>query len=352
MSTQWSQPVIRLVLACGASLVLYVLAFGLLLDRPLSHGFLRDRLEAKLARGAAIEGRKLVIMAGSNGPYSHRCEDMEQVIGLPCVNAGVAVGIGLDYLFARWRPLLRAGDVVYLPLEQEQYVRPRSATTLGPDGAIMLRHDRATLWRLSPDRMTGAVFSFDARALVMSGIELALTAFGFHDPRADVTGTMNAWGDQVGHSADRARANTAVLAVVRPVHQSAHAIKQGDGAAEVKRFIAWAAARGVTVYGGFPTGFADTPIPWETAEAIRAVYRDRHGTVHFLDLHGQARYPRSWFFDTQDHLHEDAQRLHSRLVAEALASVGLVFPPADAVTGGTATAPALVPTSSAAGARL
>lgn len=142
----------RVLLPCVLSLVLYATLFALVLDRPLSHGFLRQRLEAKLDRGAAIDGRKLVIIAGSNGPYSHRCETIEPILGLPCVNAGVAVGIGLDYLFARWKPLLRAGDVVYLPLEQPQYVRTRAAIRLGPDAAIMLRHDRATLATLPWDR--------------------------------------------------------------------------------------------------------------------------------------------------------------------------------------------------------
>jgi len=323
MRSPWSRLAKHVILPCCVSLLAYGAVFAGLLDRPLSHGFLRDRLEQKLARGAAIEGPKLVIIAGSNGPYSHRCQDMEPVIGLPCVNAGVAVGIGLDYLFARWTPLLRAGDVVYLPLEQEQYVRPRAATTLGPDAAIMMRHDRATLAGLAPDRWAGALFAFDARALVMSAIEMVLTVSGFVDPRADVTGATNAWGDQVGHTPDRARASARVLAAARPIHQPAGAIVAGDGAAEVRRFIAWADAAGVTVIGGFPTGFADVPIPSDTAAAIRAVYRDRSGVIRFLDLHGEARYPRSWFFDTPDHLHEDAQRLHSLLVAEALVTARL-----------------------------
>ncbi len=312
---------VRVLGACVASLVGYMIVFGVMLDRPLSHGYLRARLDAKLMRGAAIDGPKLVIIAGSNGPYSHRCQDIEPVFGRPCVNAGVAVGIGLDYLFARWRTLLRAGDVVYLPLEQEQYVRPRGAIVMGPDAAIMARHDRTMLAQLPADRWAGALFSFDARALVMSVVEMTMTGFGFLDPRTDATGAMNEWGDQVGHSAVRARANAPALARIQPTHQSARAIRDGSGTAEVQRFIAWAEAAGVTVIGGFATGFADAPIPPDTAAAIRAVYRDRNGVERFLDLSGQARYPRGWFFDTQDHLHEDAQRLHSGLVAEALVAM-------------------------------
>ena len=131
----------RLLLSCAASLLLYAAAFGLLLDRPLSLGQPRLQLDAKLARGAAIQGPKLVILAGSNGPYSHRCETMEPIFGLPCVNAGVAVGIGLDYLFARWEPLLHPGDVVYLPLEEAQYTMSPASSRLGPDAAIMARAD-------------------------------------------------------------------------------------------------------------------------------------------------------------------------------------------------------------------
>ena len=317
---------LRLVLLpCAMSLVLYALVFALVLDRPLSHGFLRERLEAKLDRGASIEGRKLVIIAGSNGPYSHRCEAMEPILGVPCVNAGVAVGIGLDYLFARWQPLLRAGDVVYLPLEQAQYVRARTAIRLGPDAAIMLRHDRTTLGDLPADRRIAALFAFDLRAVVMSGLEMALAATGFHDPRAEVTGSMNAWGDQVGHTQAIAAANASILAAARPIHVTPEAVRDGDGAAEVRRFLGWAADRGVVVVGGFPTGFADTPIPPATAAAIRALYQGPPGHARFLDLPDQGRYPRSWFFDTPDHLHQDAQIAHSRRVAVHLR--GMLAPP-------------------------
>jgi hypothetical protein len=78
-------------------MLLYALLFGFLLDRPLALGYLRQQIDAKLARAAAIDQPKLVILAGSNGPYSHRCETIEPILGMPCVNGGVAVGIGLDY---------------------------------------------------------------------------------------------------------------------------------------------------------------------------------------------------------------------------------------------------------------
>lgn len=306
----------RLLTACGLSLLLYTLTFAVILDRPLSLGFLRQQLDAKLARGAAVGSPKLVIIAGSNGPYSHRCETIEPILGLPCVNAGVAVGLGLDMIFARWQPLLHPGDLVYLPLETAQYVRPRAAITLGPDAAIMLRHDRATLATLPPDRWIAALFSFDLRSLVMSMLETALVAAHVADPRADVTGRTNPWGDHIGHTAALARASLPVLMAASPHQPGAAEIEAGAGTREVVRFLTWARAQGVRAVGGLPTGFADVPIPADVLRTLRNLY-EAHG-ARFLVLPNQSRYPRNQFFDTPDHLHEAAQITHSRAVALGL----------------------------------
>lgn len=309
----------RILFSCGLSLVLYAAGFGFVLDRPLSLGQPRAQLEAKLARGAAIQGPKLVILAGSNGPYSHRCETIEPILGMPCVNAGVAVGIGLDYMFARWQNLLHPGDVVYLPLEEAQYTASFASVGLGPDAAIMARHDWATLSRLPPQRWIATLFAFDLRAAIMSVIETALVASGFHDPRAEATGTTNAWGDHTGHTEALAEPNLPMLAVVNPIHANADQIRTHAASRQIPGFLDWAARRGVRTIGGLPTGFSDSPIPLETVAAIRTLY-ETHGAA-FLDLPNHARYPRRDFFDTADHLHETAQIAHSRMIAEALRAI-------------------------------
>jgi hypothetical protein len=305
----------RIFLPCLMSLAIYAVLFGVVLDRPLSLGMFRLLIDAKLARGASIEGRKLVVIAGSNALYSHRCETMEPLLGIPCVNAGVVVGIGLDYLFARWEKLLHPGDIVYLPMEEAQYTRTYAATSVGPDAAIMFRHDWVTLMRLSPDRILGAVFSFGPRAALMSLIETVLVDSGFHDPRAADVGSTNAWGDHVGHTAALGFANAGHLATMMPYHPSAAAIASGDGTAMIRSFIEWADAHGILVVGGLPAGFARSPIPDTTRAAIAAVYTE--AGARFIDLHD--RYPQSAFFDTPDHLNEAAQIVHSQAVAAALA---------------------------------
>jgi hypothetical protein len=306
----------RLIFASLGSLLIYALVFGFIDDRPLALGFLQQQIDAKLARGASIDGPKLVIVAGSNGPYSHRCEIIEQIMAMPCVNAGVAVGIGLDYLFARWWPLLHPGDLVYLPIEEEQYSRGRLAAHLGPDASIMFRHDWRTLAAMPPQRWVAALFSFDLPDALMGPIEIALVASHFHDPRQDMTGGTNEWGDHIGHTAAIAASNQGVLASATSHHATADEIRTGDGSALIATFLRQASAHGVDVIGGLPAEFADAPMPETTQDAIRTLYLSNG--ADFLELPNQSRYPRTAFFDTGEHLNETWQIENSKLLAQEL----------------------------------
>ncbi len=306
----------RLLLSCALSLIVYGGAFAWLLDRPLTLGALRARIEANLTLGRSIRVPKLVILAGSNGPYSHRCETIQPLIGRPCVNAGVAVGVGLDYLFTRWKPVLHPGDIVYLPLEEAQYVRSRLTSDLGPDAAIMLRHDRATLLTMPPRRQIAAVFSGDLRAAIMGLIESVLVSDHFRDPRAAASGGFNALGDHIGHTAGLAAGNLSALAAMVPFHPTADEIAAGHGTRVVGAFIRWASRHGVRVIGGLPVGFIDSPISAEEKAAIEAVFHDQGAP--FLETANGGRYPRWAFFDTPDHLNETFQIENSRAVARGL----------------------------------
>jgi hypothetical protein len=317
----------RLLLAAAASLVLYVTAFACLLDRPLTLGALRGRIEANLAFGQAINQPKLVILAGSNGPYSHRCETIEPIVNRPCVNAGIAVGVGLDYLFTRWKPSLHPGDIVYLPLEEAQYVRQQATSDLGPDAAIMLRHDRTTLRTLPLRRQVAALFAGDLRAGVMSLIEAGLVGDEFIDPRTAASGSFNNWGDHIGHTAELAMHNQSALAAINPFHPTGRQIQAGYGSTLVTEFLQWSNAHGVLVIGGLPAGFIDSPISDDELSAIQAIFRANG--ARFLTTPEAGRYPRSQFFDTPDHLNEAAQIRHSVSVGWAL--VRLMQPPAPAL---------------------
>jgi hypothetical protein len=172
------------------------------------------------------------------------------------------------------------------------------------------------LWTLPLRRQIAALFAGDLRAVIMSLLETALTDDGFHDPRTAAGGGTNAFGDHVGHTAALAAVNQSTLAAITPVHPTAAQIRAGYGSVVIGGFLRWADRNGVRAIGGLPTGFADSPIAGGSLAAIRAIYRDQGAA--FLELPNHSRYPRTAFFDTQDHLNEAAQISHSVAIAEAL----------------------------------
>ena len=306
----------------------------MVLDRPISNGALSRQIEAKIARGAMIDGRKLVVLAGSNGPYSHRCETIGPILGLPCINGGVAVGIGLDYLFLRWERLLRPGDVVYLPMEPTQYSHRRLENTLGADAAILFRHDWQDLAALPADRWLGAAFSGDFRAMLLSGIEQSVSLLrpGHFDREAD----FNQSGDRVGHVAALG-VGIARLRAMRPLSPTVAQIAQGYGTGLIAGFTDRTTARGVIVIGGLSTGFLDAALSDGQIAAMRAPYAEHGGG--FLILTNRSRYPREAFFDSDSHLNETAQIAHSRRIAAAL----LAMLPAPQLVAKVSSADSLVP---------
>src|SRR6202021_349393 len=109
--------------------------------------------------------------------------------------------------------------------EQEQYIARRLGFVPGPDVAIMFRHDWTTLGELPAKRWLAAFFAFDLRTPAMIVIEMSLVAARFHDPRGEIAGTNNAWGDHVGHTTARGAANQAMIAGVAGAAVAAGSIR-------------------------------------------------------------------------------------------------------------------------------
>ena len=296
-----------------AALGIHATAFAFLLDRPLDLGPLRQVFAEKRAVATTLPSPKLLIFAGSNALFSHSCAVIGPMLGLPCINGGIAVGLGLDYQFALWKPLLHPGDVVYMPLELEQYTISRPASLVGPDTAILWRHQRTLLPELGPRRTAAALFSGTAQDAIASLVEM--TAAGLRPALAHPAfAETDAWGDAIGHDLAAAVPNRAFLASLHRPDPAPGAIASGYGTREVEAFRAWAAAHGVRVIGGWPTEFADAPPDPRLVPLLSHLYGG-----DFLRLPSEGRYPRRDFFDSQDHLVSECQALHSIRVARGLA---------------------------------
>ncbi len=305
---------VRLLACCGLSIFLYTLLFSFSFDRPLSLGLLNIEIQQKSARLATLPSPKIVILAGSNAPYSHSCVVIGSMLNLPCENAGIAVGIGLDDLFAQYGPSLHRGDIVYMPMETTQYVVSRAQNDASADGAMLLRHNRKTLGALGTDRVLGAVFSSSFLDFLDSLAEMSAVHFRLLSPSALIAAEYNSEGDRIGTSL--ATADPQLLPSSPRIEPSADRIERGYGSDEIRRFVAGETHFGVAVIGGLPTEIQNAELPAATIVAIRSIYVSNGG--RFILLNDLSRYPRADFYDSEDHLAQPCQYKHSIEVAEAL----------------------------------
>jgi len=266
---------------------------------------------------ARLPTPKLIILAGSNGPYSHSCMVIGGMLNLPCENAGIAVGIGLDDLFALYGPELRSGDVVYMPLETAQYIVTRFQNDDGPDGSLLLDQNGVAFGRFPADRIFGALFSNSFLDLVESAVEISVAASGLLSASKLVERNYNMDGDRIGNSL--AMADQSILARAPRKEPDGAAIIEGYGSILVSHFVKAETQGGITVIGGLPTDFQTVRLPADTIAAIRSIYVGNGG--RFVVLGNLSRYPRADFYDSEDHLAEPCQYKHSIAIADLLSEV-------------------------------
>ena len=304
----------KLSTLCGliaVSLVIFVAVFSVV-HRPLVVGEIQKQMDYKQSYARSLASPKIVIFAGSNGRYSHRCEVMTRTLGLPCVNASIGVGIGLDFQLAQWRPLLRAGDLVYMPLEYSQYRVSTAEMQGGLQNALLVHSHRDTLWSLDARRIAAAYGSFDLPFLIQGAVEMALDRHGFK--RRSSTDNLTLQGDERGHTADVGIAYATRLRDSRA--ESSAVPAQSDAIDVLDAFLRQLRDAGVRVVGGLPTVPDSVNVDSSDVDRLRRIYED--AGQQFIVLPNRSRYPVDCFFDTLYHLNEGCQEAHSAALSHVL----------------------------------
>ena len=259
--------------------------------------------------------KKIVIFAGSNGRYSHRCETVTELSGIACANLSIAAGLDLSWQLAKYWPYLKPGDVLYMPLEYWPLLPAQSR--VGPDAPYVIRRDHAAIRMYWPSQLGRALFYFDVRYL-LSGIgEVMLQASGAG--RRTSVHTMTPQGDERGHDLRAGVAYREVIASIKAVPIEISAYDDPRSLAQIDAIVTEAKRHGVLVVGGLPTVFDDRPISEEVFSKIRGMYESRGAC--FIEQPNRSKYPRRLFFDTEDHLVESAQIAHSARLTPRLAAI-------------------------------
>lgn len=299
-----------------ASVFSYAAAYALV-DKPLTLGELDGLYQKKMKILQEPGVGKIYILAGSNGRFSHSCAVIEAELKRKCGNLSLAAGVGIDFVLSSYAPGFKRGDVVYMPLEYEQYTQNKQQMMSGPENPLLMKKYQRLLWSLGVERVAHALLYPDLRYFVEGVSEMALKKRGVK--RRFDENSINSNGDQVGHDARNALPyRKFVMSQKVRVPGLTEALIGSDSSQFIARFLREMHARGVIVVGGLPTLYGDVNVSDQVVNNLRSFYESKG--QKFLVLDNKSQYDRSCFYDISYHLIQPWQIYHSRLLSIKLKS--------------------------------
>jgi hypothetical protein len=293
--------------------VLFILLFVFVIRKPLTIGIMKQYYEVKIQYLSKLQNQKLIILAGSNGRFSHSCKVIQESTGIDCSNMSIAANISLDYQFDVLKPYLKRGDIVYLPLEYGALKGNKKELMAGLELPYIMSYDHDRISTMGFDRLLHGLFYFDLKYMLSGLGEMSLQRLGVK--RRFNLNTLTKNGDEQFHTEHKGREYSSYL---RKLQWKAPTIDYFDDDSYkvnvVRLFLQWAKQKGIKVVGGLPTTFNDQPIPENLITSMRRFYLDEGHD--FLLLSNNSQYPRHFFYDTAYHLNERNQKLHSIKIGE------------------------------------
>ena len=300
------------------SCLIYFSLFSFLIYSPISIDSIKEYFEKKEKYLKGIKGSKIVILAGSNGRFSHRCETIEDELDLSCVNMSISAGISLNYQINKISKYLNSGDIVYLPLEYGKLSYNKYKVMSGTEIPYIIKYDLNYLLRMNLEELSHAIFYFDFKYLISSIGEMIFTSIGMEQRfRLD---EMTLQGDDRNHTLEAGKQFKEFIMSVDWTPPDIDSFNSKSyGANLIYDFMNRAKEKGIIVVGGLPTTFNDKPIPNELIIKMVDFYK---GNNHdFILLDNKSQYPREYFYNTSYHLSEEYQIIHSKEISQYLQNI-------------------------------
>jgi hypothetical protein len=101
------------------------------------------------------QGKKIVLVGGSNLPFGTDSTIIEEATGCPVVNMGMNGYFGPRFMFEEVKPYLNAGDIVVVALEYDSYVKSVDGTNT--DLLMVTKGNPATFQFLTPKQQLDVI---------------------------------------------------------------------------------------------------------------------------------------------------------------------------------------------------
>lgn len=307
---------LHLLLTIASGVAIYLMLFCFIISKPLTTDMLGTYIDYKSSYLQSIaQQRKILILAGSNGRFSHRCETITRRTDIACANLSIAVDVDLRWQMAHYWKYLKAGDVLYMPVEYGSLFV--TGASIGEEAPYVVRHDHPSLALYAVTRLPYALFYFDFRYLISGLGETLLKAAGVQ--RRNSVATLTKQGDERDTTPAKADVYRSYIDSI-PAAPIAHDIYDDPSSLEMLRAVLQTArSRGVIVVGGLPTTFDEATVTDALIDRMRAIFESAGAC--FIVLPNRSLYPRSAFFDSEYHLQEPFQIAHSELLAPILGEI-------------------------------
>jgi hypothetical protein len=273
--------------------------------------------QRKITIAAAISGPRLLLLGGSNATFGLSARTLEEETGVKTVNMGTYAGWDVDYLLAWIERTARPGDTVLLDLEYQLYVRPLGSE---PHDDYILARDPDYFRALSPlgklDLATRVSFK-----RIQKGINIwrhGESPRRPHPPYTEGASYLDDYGDETANTAVDPT-NPDSVETVAPLLDGISSTRTA-GFDQVRGFVEWAKAHGVTVLATFPIVVHRPAYDGANAdEAIRMI-TDFYVSlgVPVVGTARDAMYPPDQFFELPYHLTRAAAIAHTRKLAPEL----------------------------------
>jgi hypothetical protein len=312
------------IFGLAGGLVLGLVLFVALVEAQLGvptyySSWSHDIAAKKRALAAAISGPRLLLLGGSSTTFGLSARTIEEETGVRTVNMGTHAGWGPDYLFHWIEQTARPGDTVLVAFEYQLYTKPLGSE---PHDDYILARDPAYFRQLSLlDKLDLATrISFKR---LQKGINIRRHGESPprpHPPYTEGASYIDDFGDETGNTeVDRRAANPDMEDVVGPLIDGISSTR-GAGFDEVRGFVAWSRAHGVTVLATFPNILHRPEYDREKARAAIQTITDFYAGlgVPMVGTAQDAMYPRDQFFEVPYHLTHDAAIVRTKKLVPAL----------------------------------
>ncbi|HEY0256899.1 MAG TPA: hypothetical protein VGC39_05615 [Candidatus Methylacidiphilales bacterium] len=292
------------------STALYFLVVYLTLGTPIVATYTPDNfIKAKVKIAQGIDKPKIIIAGGSSVDNGINAQLIQERTGIPTVNLGLWVSLGLEYIFEQVKRSARHGDTVVIIVEYNLY---------DWNGNCPYWVDRQLLpiiWSRDPDfvrtRPAEEQINFALRLEGDFFLSCLRARLHIEKPLGTEAGDFYRDHDACGDEMLNTEANRHVKAPVigqtpyDPIEELKHGLpKNPKGFPMIASFQQWAQKAGVKVVATFPNlsynAAYDGPVPQETEDVLTQFYASIQVPVigHLRDT----MYPPERFFDTHYHL--------------------------------------------------